>query len=156
MGGVMTMLSGLGSVAAPLGLALTAGSQIMSGYAAQQESKVTAETYRANAAIAAKQAENQAAQEKEKYRRFAASQRAAYGASGVDVNMGSPIDVLADTDAEGSVSVMQLLYGGQLEEANWRTRANTTLASGKNSMAGGILGGLNSTLRYASRSTGGF
>ena len=147
MSGVATVLSGLGSA---LGTGLMIGTPILSGLAAYEESRTAAAMYRQNAAIARQQAENQAAQERDKYRRLAASQRASYGASGVDVNEGSPLQVLADTDAEGAVSVMQLLYGGRLEAANWRTRANAARKSGGIGLTMGLLGGTNAALRAPS------
>lgn len=152
MGGVTSVMSGLGSV---LGTGLMIGSPILGGITAYEQSKAMAAVYKQNAAIAAQQARNEAAQEKDRYRRLAAAQRASYGASGLDVNTGSPLDVLADTDAEGAVSVMQLLYGGQLDAANWRTRANQALSSGRYSLSGGLLGGTGSALRAASWLTGG-
>lgn len=151
MGGVMSVMSGIGSA---LGSGLMIASPILSGAAAYNESRTMSDAYRQNAAIAAQQAKNQAAQEKDKYRRLAASQRAAYGASGLDVNQGSPLQTLADTDAEGDISVMQLLYGGKLEAANWRMRANTAKSSGAFSLAGGLLGGGSAAFRTYSNERG--
>lgn len=88
---------------------------------ASQAADAQASAYKAQGSAALAQAQNKAAQERDKYRRLASQQRAAYGSSGVDVNSGSPLDVLAATDAEGEVSAMQLLYSGELE--NWSARA---------------------------------
>lgn len=142
-------MSGVTAVMSALGSGLAIASPILGGLSAYEESRASAEAYKQNAAIAQQQAKNQAAQEKDKYRRLASAQRAAYGASGVEVNSGSPLDVLVDTDAEGAMSVMQLLYGGELEAANWRTRANAAKASGRNSLTSGLLGGTSSAVRLA-------
>jgi hypothetical protein len=131
---------------AATGLGLSAGAGVLGGIAARQDSKNIADAYATNSKIAEQHARNQAAQEQEKYRRLAASQKALYGASGMDVNTGSPMDVLADTDAEGMVSAMQILYGGALESANWRQRAKSARAAGSNSRLSGILGGLETGL----------
>jgi hypothetical protein len=87
----------------------------MSAWAQQRTANDEARILSANADIARATAKNKAAQERDKYARIAGAQRAQYGASGVDVNVGSPLNVVADTDAEGEVSAMQLLYGGELE-----------------------------------------
>jgi hypothetical protein len=144
----------MGAIAA-VGLAVAAGSRMLQGAAQSNESKAVAEAYKTNAEMALKQAENRAAQERDKYRRLAASQRAAYGASGIEVNEGSPLDVLADTDAEGVVSAMQLLYGGDLEAANWRQQAKAAKSSGRSSMLDGILGGASIGLAGGSKFMGG-
>ena len=66
---------------------------------ASQAADAQASAYKAQGSAALAQAQNKAAQERDKYRRLASQQRAAYGSSGVDVNSGSPLDVLAATDA---------------------------------------------------------
>jgi hypothetical protein len=63
----------------------------------------------------------------------------------VDVNAGSALDVLADTDAEGEVSAMQLLYSGELEAWNQKQRAFSVRQQGKNALLGGIISGLSGT-----------
>lgn len=142
MKSVKGVLSDAGSALEPIGLGLGVASQVLGGVSAAEQGKAQAKAYAANADIALQQARNQAAQEQDKYKRLAASQRASFGASGVDVNSGSPLDVLADTDAEGAVSAMQMLYGGQLEAANWRQRAASARASGNQALLGGMLGGM--------------
>ena len=142
MSGVTELLAGISPSLAPVGLGVGVATQVLGGLAAAEQSKTQAKYYAANADIAKQQAANQAAQEKDKYRRLAASQRASFGASGIEVNEGSPLDVLADTDAEGAVSAMQLLYGGQLEAANWRQRARTARNSANMSMFETVLGGV--------------
>ena len=151
MGPVAGALSGLGAYMAPAALGLSVGTQLLGSIGAYGDAQNQAAGYEANAKIAEAQAKNQAAQERDKYRRLAASQRASFGASGIDVNEGSPIDVLADTDAEGAVSAMQLLYGGQFEAANWRNRAVQARSSAKGSLFGGILGGLATGMYGATR-----
>jgi hypothetical protein len=104
---------------------------IMSAWAQSETAKDEAKILSANADIARATARNKAAQEREKYARIAGSQRAQYGASGVDVNTGSPLGVIADTDAEGEVSAMQLLYGGELEGWGYDRQAKIKRHEGK-------------------------
>lgn len=151
MSGITPILAGISAQLAPVGLGLGIASQVLGGVAARQENRALARSYETNASIALQQAQNQAAQEQDKYKHLAASQRASFGASGLDVNEGSPLDVLADTDAEGAVSAMQLLYGGRLEEANWKQRARDARASGRQALASGIAGGLGTALLGSAR-----
>lgn len=146
MSAVTAAVSGLASYAAPVGLGIMAGSQILGGLAAYGEGSSQAAALNANAKVAEQQAKNAAAQEREKYRRLASSQRAAYGASGLDVNYGSPLDVLADTYAEGEVSAMNLLYSGKLEAWNARQKAAAAKSGGRSGLLGGILGGVGTGL----------
>jgi len=155
----MSAIGALVSAAAPYLLGIGAGAQVLGGVlgAGQAEAagRAQADAYNQQADAALAQAKNRAAQERDKYNRLAASQRANLGASGADVNVGSPIDVLADTDAEGHVSAMQLLYSGELEAWNARQKAAFAKAEAKNrassSLWGGILGGLSTGLMGASK-----
>ena len=151
MGPLAGAIAGMGKYLAPAALGISAASQVLGGISAYGDSRAQASAAETNTELAAEQAGNQASQERDKYRRFASSQKATLGASGVDVNVGSPIDVLADTDAEGEVSAMQLLYGGQLEAANWRQRAQSLKSQGRGSLIGGILGGVGTGLLGASQ-----
>ncbi|GHV55659.1 hypothetical protein FACS1894206_10070 [Deltaproteobacteria bacterium] len=134
-----------------IGLAVSAGSQILGGLASYGESKSAAKGHEQAADVARKQAANAAAQERDKYGRLAAAQRAKYGASGIDVNQGSALDILADTDSEGAVSAMQLLYGGELEAWNQKNKARAAKASGRGALIGGILGGAGTGLMGAAK-----
>ena len=113
---------------------------------ASQTADAQASAYKAQGSAALAQAQNKAAQERDKYRRLASQQRAAYGSSGVDVNSGSPLDVLAATDAEGEVSAMQLLYSGELENWSARQRAAAVKNQAQGSATGSILGGMGGAL----------
>ena len=141
----------MSSVLLPIGLGLSAGSQILGGISSYSEGKQEAKAAQANADIAMQQAKNQAAQERDKYRQIAAFQKTQYAASGLNVNEGTPLDVLAATDAEAEVSAMQLLYGGKLEAANWRNKAYAAKSKGSGSLFGGILGGIGTGLMGAEK-----
>jgi hypothetical protein len=139
------------TAAAPYLLGVSAGAQVLGGIAGASQANQQAAAYESAADAATKQAKNAAAQERDKYNRLAASQRAQYGASGVDVNVGSPLDALADTDAEGEVSAMQLLYSGELEAWNQRQKAAAAKSQASSSLLGGILGGVSTGLMGASK-----
>ena len=153
----MAGVSALVAAAAPYLLGASAGLQVLGGITGASEARsagqAQARAYEQQAQTALAQAKNKAAQERDKYNRLAASQRAQFGASGVDVNVGSPLDVLADTDAEGAVSAMQLLYSGELEAWNARQKAALAKSEAKSrassSLWGGIMGGLSTGLMGA-------
>lgn len=138
MSGAAKILLGLTPVFGP---SMIGAASILDGAVAYRENKKQAGIYAGYERNARQQARNQASQEREKYRKLASSRRAAMGASGLDVNMGSPADLLADTRAEGEVSAMRIFYGGELDAANWRERGVSAKQSGNNAFAQGILGG---------------
>ena len=109
---------------------------ILGGVSSFLQSKNAEKYYKANGKNAMQEAKNAAFVEKEKYKQLASAQSAAYGASGVDVNAGSPLDVMAATDAEGAVSAMQMLYSGEVEAANWKLREKSAKNAGISSLLG--------------------
>lgn len=139
-----------------LGPSMIGAAGLLSGIGSYQDARNQADVYAAYERNARQQAKNEADREREKYRKLSSSRRAAMGASGLDVNSGSALDVLADTEAEGEVSAMRLLYGGELEASNWRRRAADAKKSGRNAVARsigagaglGILGGQELYSRY--------
>ncbi|MDL2291288.1 hypothetical protein LJC09_04210 [Desulfovibrio sp. OttesenSCG-928-F20] len=92
----------------------------------------------ASARNAMQEAENSAWQHREKAKKQAASQRASFGASGIDVNVGSPLDVLADIDADAEVSAMNALYQGKLQKMNWNMRKNSVKQQGRKALFGSL------------------
>jgi hypothetical protein len=132
-------MAAAGAIIAAAAAATGALGSLLGGLASSAEADRQVEAYSQAGEVAEKQARNAAAAERDKYRRLAGSQKAAYGATGVDVNAGSPLSVLADTDAEGEVSAMQLLYSGELEKWNNRIQAQAVRRKGDQALLGGIL-----------------
>jgi hypothetical protein len=147
------------TAAAPYLLGASAGMQVLGGIAGAGEARAAgraqAAGYNQQADAALAQAKNRAAQERDRYNRIAASQRANLGAAGIDVNQGSALDLLADTDAEGAVSAMQLLYSGELDAWNARSKASFAQAEARSksrsSLLGGVMGGLSTGLMGAAK-----
>ena len=73
-------------------------------------------------------ARNEAAARRDTIRKLGAM-RAAYGKSGVQLS-GTPVEVLADTAAEGELDALTERWSGQSESAMLRRRASDTEASG--------------------------
>ena len=95
-------------------------SALTTAYAAQQQAKTNQEIANNNVAIADAQAddakargEQQAIDAQRKARMVASAQRAAYSARGLDISVGTPADVIEQTD-----------FFGQADAATARTNAN--------------------------------
>ncbi len=125
-----------------ISMAMSVAGGIVQAEQAKKAGKAQEKLYEEQAKAAEQQAATAAAQEREKYRRLEASQRAAYGASGVAVGYGSPVDVLNDTKEEGEDSAMQILYSGDLEAWNARQKGKLARMEAKNQATNAILGGL--------------
>ena len=132
-------MAAAGAIIAAASAATGALGSLLGGLASGAEANRQVEAYNQAGDAAMKQARNAAAAERDRFRVLAGSQKAAYGASGVDVNAGSPLDVLADTDATGEVSAMQLLYSGELEKWNNKIQAKSVRRKGDLALLGGIL-----------------
>jgi len=81
------------------------------------------------------QAENEARaradiQARDTARKLAAT-KAAYGASGVDVNDGTPLDVLSDQATEGELQRQLILYGGATQSQAYLQQAGLTRMQGQ-------------------------
>jgi hypothetical protein len=146
------LLLGLGLVTSVVGTAATAKSQ-------RQEADMTAALYERNAQVADQYAtmqEEQAAfnagQIKSQNDRKIASQRAAYGASGVTTE-GSPIMVIADAEAQSEIDQLAERYEGAVdaqrtrsEAGNNRFQAQIARQVGKNKAQGTLIDGFGKVL----------
>jgi hypothetical protein len=70
----------------------------------------------------------------------------------VDVNVGSPLDVLARTDAEGAMSAMQLLYSGELEAWNAKQGARFAQMQAQAQARAALVGGASQAASYGFQS----
>lgn len=135
MSAAAKILLGLTPVFGP---SMIGAASLLEGAGAYRESRNQAGIYAAYEHDARQKAQDQARQEREKYRKLASSRRAAMGASGVDVNSGSVLDVWDDTRAEGEESAMRLLHGGEIEASRWRRRAASAKRGGVDAFAQGV------------------
>lgn len=100
-------------------LALSAGSAVMAGAGAYQQSQTAKATAENNARIgriqaqdAIKRGDDEAAKDMRQVRQAVGAQRAAYSARGLDIASGTPADVILQTD-----------FFGQVDAATARTNA---------------------------------
>lgn len=115
-----TVIAALAVVSAAVG----AYSAYSSAEAQSDASKYSAAVARNNAMVAQQQAEFDAQQIRDKNRRLVSAQRAAFAASGVDPNSGTPQDVMNDSSIQGEMEALAAIYTG-------RTSANAHTAQAR-------------------------
>lgn len=97
-----------------MALLLDAVGAIGSGIAQQNAAEYNAAVDRNNAIQANQAAQQQAAAKEQEVQSRLGTEKAAYGASGVDVSQGTPVAVMSNTAAQGKLDAMTLLYGGHV------------------------------------------
>lgn len=148
--------SGIVMPAASLGTGLTAASGLMTAYGQYQQGKYQSQVAKFNQRVAQDQAADaerrgaiEEANHAQRVRQLMGAQRAASGASGVQINTGSPLAILTDTAALGSVDALTIrentareanahrnqasLYGAEASNASRRGKSSafsTVLTSG--------------------------
>jgi hypothetical protein len=144
--GTASTLGTLATVASTAG-ALYGG--VTAYQAGQYQAKVLgmqakyAESQRANDLIAGAQKESRIKME---VARVGGAQRAAEAANGVDVHVGSAVDIADSTQLEGAADVavthyqaLQQAYGDSMNAWNARAGASAAKAQGKNALIGSVL-----------------
>lgn len=133
------------------GTALSAYGQYQQGKSAQSLAQYNATLDRRNADTA----RLQATAEEERFRRQAARQRGEQvgkiAASGVVVNTGSPLLVLADSAREAEMDALNIRYGGELKAQGLEANARSEEFQGKNAKRQGIIGAGSTLLSGAAR-----
>ena len=119
-------------------LILTAASSLMGaagsiqqGQAEQEAADYNADVARQSAQASLDKADYDETIHREKVRKLLSSQRAAYGAAGVDM-AGSPLLVLEDTAAQGELDAKAIRYGGEVEAKQKLSQAEIYELTGKN------------------------
>lgn len=129
-----------------IGTAVSTVGSIQQGRAAAAAATAQANAADQNAKISAKQAElaaqNGAREEREMRQRgaaFAASQKAGFSASGLDIGAGSPLSVLMDTNYQNELDALTVrrnasnkVWGYQAEQTNFTNQANAARSAARN------------------------
>lgn len=145
---------GGGTALTAIGAGLGAASSIAGGIAARNQAKFQAQVAKNNAEISRRNADEAliAGQREEsalrsKTTRLIAQQTAEAAASGVDVNVGSPLAVREADAMEGEMDALTLRYnaarqsyGFRMEASNQEASAKMYKKAGKNAMLQGFLG----------------
>lgn len=79
------------------------------------------------------------------------SMKAAYAGAGVDVNEGTPLEVMSDAAAELELQKQMILYGGKVGAYNARVQGNIDLMMGSYAAAAGETGANATLLTGAAR-----
>ncbi len=139
--------------------AVTAYGQYQAGKAEQAALNYNAQVAERNAKIAEDKANYEADLQKQKVRRAIGSQRAIQLASGYLME-GSALDLQEDTVVQGELDRLAILYGGDIEAANFkseaelsRMRGSAAAAAGRTAAFGTVLGGVAQT-GYTGRQMG--
>jgi hypothetical protein len=119
--------------------AVSAAGSLVSGVSQYGQAKSQAAYVKANADLAEEQGESEAALIREKARRLSGQNRAAIGASGVDIS-GSFLDALADSDIDAELDAQTALWNRKAEASNYSARAAQSRASGFGALISGGLG----------------
>jgi hypothetical protein len=147
---------GLSSFIEGLGTTMSVAGPIVQGMAAKSSADAQAQAAEYNAEIAEAQAEarsRQAAKEERllriKGKLAKGSQRAAFGAAGLDPNAGSPLDILLDTQWAIEEDANTIRYNAALDRWGLMERskmfnyqAEAARSSGSQAMVAGAVGGL--------------
>jgi hypothetical protein len=150
--------AGLAGAAGSLGMAgtaLTAGSAIFGGISAMNAANYQSAVASNNAKIMALSkdqaliaGQNEESRQKMKTSQLVAEQKATQGASGIDVAVGSPVDVRESTQAQGDLDAQTIRYNYArqaysygTEAQNYQNEATMQKAAGKDALLGGILKG---------------
>lgn len=136
-------------VVAIAAIALTVASTAYAAYSASQaaDAQASAQRYNQqvaeqNAQIAKDQANTQAAIDKQETTRRLGQISASYGASGVQTDQGSPLDVLSDQAATGEMTKQLDLYRGKVAAAGFSSQAQLYgLEAAQTQQAGDIRAG---------------
>lgn len=121
-------------IVAAVAAVIGAGSSI---YQARQARSAANDQARLNELQAQQDAENRDMER----RRLLSSQRAAYGASGVKVDEGTPLTVYAETNRIADQDIQNILTMGRLRGQVNRREGRAVMVSGYASAAGSLLKG---------------
>ena len=123
-----------------------------SGRAAQQAQEFNAQIEEDNAQFALEQSAYEAMRQEARIKNLLGTQKAQYGASGVLINSGSAMSVLAQSMTEGEKDKMAIKYAGAMEAENRykqaalsRMQGGAALKAGNTRAVGTVLTGISDT-----------
>lgn len=118
---------------------VSAYGQVQAGNAQKKAGEFNVAVEEQNAAQARSAASAQANQVDRDNRRKIAEAMAAYGASGVNPNQGSPLDVLSDLATEGELSKRIVIYQGEITARGNEQQGALDLMQGKAAQTAGYI-----------------
>lgn len=133
-------------VIAAVGAGVSAYGQYQSGQAQAKAYKQQAAIADADAITEKKKSEYEEGQARLRLRQLIGTQKTLYAKAGVDLSSGSPLLVLADTQARGEEDLRMIRYGGDVEVARQRNQASLARFYGSQSSKAGTIGAFGSGL----------
>jgi len=112
---------------------ISVAASVAGGVSANKNSKAQADHLRQVGQV-------EAADKRRETRKLIASQQVAFAASGVDTQVGSPLDVLGDTVAEAELAALRIQFSRDVQADAVRQRGREAQLSGITSGLGTVLG----------------
>jgi len=122
------------------GTAMSAGSQLAGGRAQKAGYEYGARVAEADATVARQKAAREEEIHRGKLSRLMGTQRAVFGAAGVDIGEGTPLSIAVDTMLEGEREAEFIRYGGEVEATRSLNEARMQRYYGKQAVKAGRIG----------------
>jgi len=119
-----------------------AGAQIGTGVAARDAARGQAREARRRGAVVAED-------ERRKGRRLAGKQRALFAKGGVEIDEGTPLDVLAQTAADAELNALRAAFSFEQQAEDFKSAGRVALTQGLLGAGGTILGQAQSFADFA-------
>lgn len=133
------------------GAAVSAYSAISTAQANKDASDYNAAIARQNATIATDQGNVAAEAQRRRMKLFLGNMKAQQGASGIVANEGTPLDLLAQSAAQGELDAQTIGYNARLKSLGYTQQATLDEFSGQNAMRKGYLDAGSAILTGASK-----
>ncbi|MEM6898462.1 MAG: hypothetical protein AAF583_01645 [Pseudomonadota bacterium] len=158
----VSTLAAIGSV---VGGAVTAASTIIGGKASARAAEYNAQVQQNNAIIARQKADQErrkgdvdVVRKQREVAQIVGDQKVAFGAGGIELSTGSPLELLVSTVEQGALDAEIIRFNAETRERDLRFEADNldsqselTRASGRSARTGSIFGGLGTLLSNSSQ-----
>lgn len=132
----LTILATTAIVTSAIGVGVSAYGQYKEGQAANKAAEYNAQVMERNAQVAGMQQQNalergDVAEKQHRLRvsRLIGEQRAGFGASGVVVDTGSPLDVVMDTAEQGELDALTIRHNAAMEAWGYRNQQDEFISN---------------------------
>lgn len=122
-----------------VGIALSAAASTVGAVSSYQQNRAASAAASENQAEAMRTAQLEKVRDRREARRKLASMRAAYGASGVLVGAGTPLEVLGDAAAEAEENIMLSFRQRVLQSRGFAAESSSASSRATSSLIGGGL-----------------
>lgn len=139
MSAATTAGSFLAANAGTIGTALSVGSTVYGGLAANAQAKGEAKNLKKKGDLELAKSQREAERKRRETQLLVSRQAAVAGASGAGATDPSVLSVMGKTKAEGDAAAMLDMYNGMVNRADLYTEAKTVRAEGKSKLFGSFL-----------------